>query len=120
MILLIRERISHFQHELFQETFSDCKIEAVHEASQKEIDGLLGEGAIARSFMYGEIEFFAFKRILRIATKNMELPIRKFYDLGSGCGRAIVTAALCCDINELIGIEVLTSLHEMAENIREK
>jgi hypothetical protein len=99
---------------------------------------LLGE----QSLTYGEVEFAAFSEVLQIA-KDWCGSCKKFYDLGSGAGRAVFTvslglvlknachcrsdgeagllqAALNIDFEELVGIEVLEGLCSVSKAVRQK
>ncbi|CAM9408534.1 unnamed protein product, partial [Ectocarpus fasciculatus] len=63
---------------------------------------------------YGEIEFSSFFKILR---KFRPTNGGKFYDLGSGTGKAVLAARLVCDFDCCIGIELLESLHSQAVEV---
>lgn len=69
------------------------------------------------SFIYGEIDFLSFFSLLE---KTAPQPNEVFYDLGSGSGKAVFTAALQYDFSKVIGIEFLKSLHSVANNNIEK
>lgn len=65
--------------------------------------------------IYGEVDFDSFARILRkIQGKG------KFYDLGSGSGRAVLIARLLSDFDECCGVEILRGLHEIALDVKGK
>jgi len=49
------------------------------------------DGVDTRSFVYGEVSFAAFYEVLLAATAGMPR-LGKFYDLGSGTGRAVFEA----------------------------
>ncbi len=66
------------------------------------------------AFVYGEIDFLSFILIL---DKVKPRPNEIFYDLGSGVGKAVLTAALCFDFNKTYGIELLPGLHQAANEI---
>ena len=65
----------------------------------------------ADDFVYGEIEFSTFTHIL---AKVQPQPTEIFYDLGCGAGKAILSAALNFDLAEIIGIELLPGLCQLA------
>jgi SAM-dependent methyltransferase len=68
------------------------------------------------SFVYGEIDFLSFFSLLE---KTRPQPGEVFYDLGSGSGKAVFTAALHYDFSKVIGIEFLKGLHSVAtDNIK--
>jgi hypothetical protein len=74
--------------------------------------GLLGEG----SLVYGEAAFPSFVAVLRQYVPRLPTGgAGHFVDLGSGCGKAVVAAALAFDFASCTGIELLESLHAMAE-----
>lgn len=59
------------------------------------------------AFIYGEIDFLSFMFILdKIKPQVGEV----FYDLGSGAGKAVFTAALNYDLSRSVGIELLPGL----------
>lgn len=58
------------------------------------------------AFVYGEIEFLSFIILLHKANPK---PQEIFYDLGSGSGKAVFTAALCFELVSY-GIEYLPAL----------
>lgn len=65
------------------------------------------------SFIYGEIDPQSLLNLIEIANpKSNEV----FYDLGSGSGRAAISAALCFDFAEVVGIEFLPSLYLLSQN----
>lgn len=65
------------------------------------------EDSPAQAFIYGEIEYDSFVKILRIATNGLP-KCEKFCDLGSGTGRALLLTALMCDFRVILGIELLS------------
>ena len=81
--------------------------------ADRESRGLLRQSSLA----YGEMSFAPFAlalQKLRDLYGGLEQPNQRFYDLGSGTGKAVVAAALlhaweCCT-----GIELLHSLHDAA------
>jgi precorrin-6B methylase 2 len=60
-------------------------------------------------YIYGEIVFLSFAKILEWSAPK---PGEVFYDLGSGTGKAVITAALLFPFSKTIGIEVLSILHQ--------
>ena len=69
------------------------------------------------TYIYGEIDFLSFFSILE---KVRPQPGEIFYDLGSGSGRAVFTAALNYDFSKAIGIEFLKGLYLVASRNIEK
>lgn len=71
------------------------------ESSQYQIDNLL----------YGEIEFESFAIVLEIIKNKLgglpETGTGTFYDIGSGLGKVVVSAALCYQWKQCIGIEII-------------
>lgn len=68
------------------------------------------------SYIYGEIVFYSFVRILEQAQPK---PGEIFYDLGSGGGKAVFIAGLVFDLTAY-GIEKLTSLYQLSCELKEK
>lgn len=66
-----------------------------------------------KTFTYGEISPEAFYSILKHLPKK---PKGNFYDLGSGTGKAVLLAHMLFDFSKTVGIELLTPLHQAAEN----
>lgn len=64
------------------------------------------------AFIYGEINFVSFILLL---DKIKPLPGQVFYDLGSGSGKAVFTAALCYDLRKASGVELLPALCKLAK-----
>lgn len=64
-------------------------------------------GITENAFLYGEIDFLALIALLTYCK-----PTKKdvFYDLGSGAGKAVMSAALCFPFQQAIGIELLPEL----------
>jgi len=73
---------------------------------------------------YGEITCEAIKAIvnhINIDRSGYDCrPLRAFYDLGSGSGRAVVAAALCNAFNSCIGIEISSELHNLALTLSDR
>ena len=70
-----------------------------------------------KSYTYGEIDFESFKKILDI-TKPQAGEV--FYDLGSGTGKPVISAALLFPFSKLYGLEILNDLHELSKKILEE
>ena len=70
-----------------------------------------------KEFIYGEIDFLSFYTILE---KAQPQPTDVFYDLGSGAGKAVFTAALFFDLSKSCGIELLPPLYKKANKLLKK
>lgn len=70
-------------------------------------------GLMQDAYIYGEIDFLSFLKIL-VKAKPKKQAI--FYDLGSGAGKAVFTAALFFDLSKAYGIEQLPGLCELANS----
>jgi hypothetical protein len=70
----------------------------------------------APNLTYGEVSFESLAEIFKKIKEYDSLSDREvtFVDLGSGCGRPIIAAALLHPFKHLIGIEILEGLHYMA------
>jgi len=93
--------------------YCNCTLEDAKKLSRSE---RTEKNLKSTSLTYGEIEFDAFYQILcKLPKKNINNNI--FYDLGSGSGRAVIAAALTNDYKKIIGIEILTNLHNIATKV---
>lgn len=64
------------------------------------------------SFTYGEVDCLSFMSTL---DKTQPQQGEIFFDLGSGAGKAVMTAALTFDLAQSIGVELLPRLCELAK-----
>jgi hypothetical protein len=71
----------------------------------------------AMEYTYGEIEFTSF--IALIACTNPS-PQTRFYDLGSGTGKAVFASAMVFRMQACCGIELFQTLHEAALQQQQK
>lgn len=62
-----------------------------------------------REFIYGEIDLLAFHHIMEKSEPNNG---EVFYDLGSGAGKAVFSAALYFDLKRCIGVELMDVLYK--------
>lgn len=78
--------------------------------SQQEVE----QGHMARmtELTYGEFDLGFFWELLHAAAPR---PSERFVDVGSGCGRLVLAAALAHDWRLAMGIELLQGLHNLAE-----
>lgn len=67
-------------------------------------------------FVYGEIHYYSLLDVLAIA--NLE-PGNTFVDLGSGSGFAVLTAAIHYPQCLCVGVELLSSLHELSQQMQQ-
>jgi len=65
----------------------------------------------AMEYTYGEIEFSSFIALLAITAPH---PKTRFYDLGSGSGKAVLAAAMVFDMHCYCGVELFQELHNAA------
>ena len=74
-----------------------------------------------KSLTYGEIHPESFLQILGLAVKNLPVGTTiRFCDLGSGTGKAVLTAALSSfRFLKVLGIEIVPGLHELALSARD-
>lgn len=65
----------------------------------------------AFEYTYGEIEFISFVALISLTHPNQNT---KFYDLGSGTGRAVLACAMVFDMESCCGVELFEGLYEEA------
>lgn len=69
------------------------------------------------SFAYGEIQYRPFRHIL----KSLDLTEGgAFYDLGTGSGKPVFTAALSCNFQKLYGVEYIPAITRLAKRVLKK
>ncbi len=88
-------------------TLADAKLLSREERTNKDL-------LTTSSLTYGEIDYGSFYKIMKRLGPCRDL---KFYDLGSGTGRAIIESRLMADFKSIRGIEILNGLHNAAEQI---
>jgi SAM-dependent methyltransferase len=98
--------------QVLQNLFSDCSYELARSASVKEREE---NDLLTDSLVYGEMEFSSIKNILKFLKRDARGG--KFYDIGSGSGRAVFTARVLQDFDCCVGIELLPNLHELAVSV---
>ena len=71
---------------------------------------------------YGEIDFESTSRLLRsLPPQDFVSPGKGvFYDIGSGAGRAVITARFFGDYEQCVGIELLKNLHQIAVEVHNR
>lgn len=67
--------------------------------------------------LYGEINFESFIALLSCCEINEQT---RFYDLGSGTGKAVIATALVYPIKKAVGIERLETLYNCANQLKQK
>ncbi|KAJ0409519.1 hypothetical protein ATCC90586_009059 [Pythium insidiosum] len=70
-----------------------------------------------RSLVYGEICFETVAAIFALMRNQFGVLLDRggnFYDIGSGCGKVVLAAALLHDFKKCCGIEILDGLHALA------
>lgn len=105
-----RNALNLNQHEkVFQTLYKDVDGFALSQASRLHTDAL--------EYTYGEIDFPAF-----IALLSLTKPSRatRFYDLGSGTGKAVLACAMVFDVEYSCGIELFQLLHDTAVKQQER
>src|SRR5262249_23666724 len=70
-----------------------------------------------KSFIYGEV---LLESLLRMLDPLNPQPGEKFYDLGSGTGKFLMSAHLLYPFGKCLGVEFLPSLHAEAQRILDR
>lgn len=66
------------------------------------------------SFLYGEIDFLAFMALMSYCSPTHE---DVFFDLGSGAGKAVLSAALGFELKQAVGIELIPELVHLSNKL---
>tara|TARA_B110000908_G_scaffold127389_1_gene149498 strand:+ start:90 stop:731 length:642 start_codon:yes stop_codon:yes gene_type:complete len=109
-------------HRLFSKRISLKKNLSYFNSLYQNIDGYLvshearGEEH-QTSLTYGEVDFYSFSVLLALAKPSIN---DVFVDLGSGVGKACMTAALAFNLKHCRGIEIVPALHQQAMNVYEQ
>jgi len=80
--------------------------------SEKQVQRSFGFSRTAE-LTYGEFDLHFFFALLRVTEPR---PHESFVDIGSGCGRLVLAAAIAYEWELAAGIEVLADLHALAED----
>jgi SAM-dependent methyltransferase len=76
------------------------------------------------SLTYGELQdVYSLQTLFFVLLKNGLLPLAgkgRFYDLGSGTGRVLIAAYLLYPFQDYVGIEILPSLVNVANEVKEE
>eukprot|EP00465_Bigelowiella_longifila_P005999 CAMPEP_0185269636 /NCGR_PEP_ID=MMETSP1359-20130426/40376_1 /TAXON_ID=552665 /ORGANISM="Bigelowiella longifila, Strain CCMP242" /LENGTH=291 /DNA_ID=CAMNT_0027860891 /DNA_START=127 /DNA_END=999 /DNA_ORIENTATION=+ len=73
-----------------------------------------GRSISTRMLTYGEVTFRSFSHIL-MRVKSVNPYATHFCDLGSGTGKAVLIAAIAIGFQRCTGVEIVKSLHNVAE-----
>lgn len=92
------------------------KHQAIFQTIIKDINGFklsqkARQSADAMEYIYGEIEFDSFIALISLTRPTTET---RFYDLGSGTGKAVLACAMVFDMQTYCGIELFEELHQGA------
>ncbi|GAB5372262.1 hypothetical protein AAMO2058_001649900 [Amorphochlora amoebiformis] len=71
-------------------------------------------------FHFVEISIRPFTQALWSVPDMASASYGTFYDLGSGSGRVAIAAALVGNFKKVVGIEILSNLHQISEKAKEK
>lgn len=106
---------------LFEEIFADFPTNKVKLASIEERKA--NDKAEDQSLTYGELDFAIVNNLITML-KNQHTRFYAgsgiFLDLGSGCGKACVAAALSHQFEKVVGVETMACLDEFAQKANEK
>jgi hypothetical protein len=106
------------KNQIFQEITHEFSIEKIKDDWNREMDE---KSLTSANLTYGEVDFLSLAEIFDlIKTRHGPIPSGgKFYDLGSGSGKAVVGAALLHDFNSCEGIEIMESLFNFSQSLLE-
>ena len=109
--------VLHRKSQIFQDLTRAFPTSLAKEISKKE----RSEGSLSNSSLtYGEVEFVSLGEVFEII-KAVHGEIKQggvFYDLGSGSGKGVVSAALLHDFSKCVGIEILQGLFAISEQVK--
>jgi hypothetical protein len=107
----------HIQRSAFEEIIGNYSSEVCKEASRQEREN----NSLTRSSLtYGEVDFTSLAEVLEIISQTYG-PIPKtgtFYDLGSGSGKGVISAALLHSFHKCVGVELLQGLWDISQEIK--
>ena len=109
--------ILHRKFRVFQDLTQDFPATLGKDISKKE----RSENSLSNaSLTYGEVEFLSLGETFEIikAVHGEIKPGGIFYDLGSGSGKGVISAALLHNFTKCVGIEILQGLFAVSERLK--
>eukprot|EP00753_Platysulcus_tardus_P014033 PLAT3992.2.p2 GENE.PLAT3992.2~~PLAT3992.2.p2 ORF type:complete len:277 (-),score=78.88 PLAT3992.2:73-903(-) len=108
------ERTVRLAYDDWTELFSLCPLSVAKQLAEEAAAGAAVEEDMRQSFVYGEVDFFAFAGLLEQCKLRSG---ESFVDIGSGTGKTVVAAALLFGnvLGSVRGIEMLKPLNDCAE-----
>lgn len=107
------------KYEIYAEITRDFDIETGQKASKKDREEIGDVNLADETLTYGEFDFFPLGEVFFTIKHRYDHCLDGvFYDLGSGTGKPVISAALLGDFDCSIGIELLKSLHDMSIEIK--
>lgn len=102
---------------IFEKLYSDYSLVETIDESLKERSLRRFTGS---SYVYGEVTFEGMKQIFEKLKENeISQDCDTFLDLGSGIGKAVLSAAMLGKYKKCVGIELLDSLTTISQTIKE-
>ena len=101
---------------VYNTVFANCSFETGKAQCNAERAEKEQVGVKFKDLNYGEVEFHSIFEILKRIRDVYDIRGGVFYDLGSGTGKALVAARLLQDYHKIHGIELVESLHVLAED----
>ncbi|CAG9323579.1 unnamed protein product [Blepharisma stoltei] len=107
---------------IYEQLIEEFPVSIGKEASRKERDTRVDILQSESTLTYGEVEFISMGEVFEtIKARYGGIPEGGcFYDLGSGTGKGVLTAALLHSFNQCKGIEILQGLYQISSQIKEK
>ena len=100
------------QEAAFELIYCDAPSSKAHQLSLAEAERRgLSDNSDVLDLTYGDISLDAMRQSIAAAAPPAG---GIFYDLGSGSGRGVISAALCGSLSKCVGVEVLQDLHTLA------
>ncbi len=97
--------------EIFNHLYADVS------GSTLSLQGREAKGLTSKSFVYGEVTFDAFYKILN---EMHPQPGETFCDLGSGTGKAVFMAYLLFQFSKTAGVELVETLYDAAIAVQKR
>lgn len=110
------------KHEVFQEITSEFPVSLGKDAPRKERQERVDLEVPDSTLTYGELDFVSIGEVFQTIKKRYAVIPEGgvFYDLGSGTGKGVITGALLHPFEECRGIELLSGLHGISCQVKEK